>query len=136
MDANMTFEEYKDQISEAVTTNSGLCPVCAALSVFNGKWKLSIIYELSVYGSMRFSEIKKVIGNITNTALSNALKDLEKDGILVRKQFNEIPPHVEYSLTERKKMEYLLESNSMKFLPMSNIHLQKKERIFSLYFMP
>ena len=43
MDANMTFEEYKDQISEAVTTNSGLCPVCAALSVFNGKWKLSII---------------------------------------------------------------------------------------------
>ena len=93
MDANMTFEEYKDQISEAVTTNSGLCPVCAALSVFNGKWKLSIIYELSVYGSMRFSEI-------------------------------------------RKKMEYLLESNSMKFLPMSNIHLQKKERIFSLYFMP
>ena len=103
----MTFEEYKDQISEAVTTNSGLCPVCAALSVFNGKWKLSIIYELSVYGSMRFSEIKKVIGNITNTALSNG-----------------------------KKMEYLLESNSMKFLPMSNIHLQKKERIFSLYFMP
>ena len=103
MDANMTFEEYKDQISEAVTTNSGLCPVCAALSVFNGKWKLSIIYELSVYGSMRFSEIKKVIGNITNTALSNALKDLEKDGILVRKQFNEIPPHVEYSLTEYRK---------------------------------
>ena len=50
---------------------------------------------------MRFSEIKKVIGNITNTALSNALKDLEKDGILVRKQFNEIPPHVEYSLTEK-----------------------------------
>ena len=101
MDANMTFEEYKNQISEVVTTNSGLCPVCAALSVFNGKWKLSIIYELSVYGSMRFSEIKKVIGNITNTALSNALKDLEKDGILVRKQFNEIPPHVEYSLTEK-----------------------------------
>ena len=65
MDANMTFEEYKDQISEAVTTNSGLCPVCAALSVFNGKWKLSIIYELSVYGSMRFSEIKKVIGIVS-----------------------------------------------------------------------
>ena len=107
MDANMTFEEYKDQISEAVTTNSGLCPVCAALSVFNGKWKLSIIYELSVYGSMRFSEIKKVIGNITNTALSNALKDLEKDGILVRKQFNEIPPHVEYSLTEKGEDYFL-----------------------------
>ena len=53
MDANMTFEEYKDQISEAVTTNSGLCPVCAALSVFNGKWKLSIIYELSVYGAIQ-----------------------------------------------------------------------------------
>ena len=121
MDANMTFEEYKDQISEAVTTNSGLCPVCAGLSVFNGKWKLSIIYELSVYGSMRFSEIKKVIGNITNTALSNALKDLEKDGILVRKQFNEIPPHVEYSLTEKGEdllpVFYALTMWGLKYIP-------------------
>lgn len=121
MDANMTFEEYKNQISEVVTTNSGLCPVCAALSVFNVKWKLSIIYELSVYGSMRFSEIKKVIGNITNTALSNALKDLEKDGILVRKQFNEIPPHVEYSLTEKGEdllpVFYALTMWGLKYIP-------------------
>ena len=70
---------------------------------------------------MRFSEIKKVIGNITNTALSNALKDLEKDGILVRKQFNEIPPHVEFSLTEKGEdllpVFYALTMWGLKYIP-------------------
>ena len=52
---------------------------------------------------MRFGELKKAYPNITNTMLTNTLRDLENLGIIHREQFNEIPPHVEYSLTEKGK---------------------------------
>ena len=52
---------------------------------------------------MRFGELKKAYPNITNTMLTNTLRDLESLGIIHREQFNEIPPHVEYSLTEKGK---------------------------------
>ena len=52
---------------------------------------------------MRFGELKKAYPRITNTMLTNTLRDLESLGIIRREQFNEIPPHVEYSLTEKGK---------------------------------
>lgn len=77
------------------------CPMHRALEMLSGKWRTRIIYELAQKESCRFGELKKSVPRITNTMLSATLKDLEELGIIVREQFNEIPPHVEYSLTEK-----------------------------------
>lgn len=60
-------------------------------------------YELCKHPSCRFGELKKAVPRITNTILSTMLRDLESLGIVHREQFNEIPPHVEYSLTDKEK---------------------------------
>ena len=64
---------------------------------------MQIIYELCIKSPMRFGELKKMLGNVTNTALTNALRELEENELIHREQFNEIPPHVEYSLTDKGK---------------------------------
>lgn len=79
------------------------CPVQKILNLFQGKWNLRIIYELSKNESMRFGELKKAVPDISNTVLTSTLKALENQGIVLRQQFNEVPPHVEYSLTESAK---------------------------------
>lgn len=79
------------------------CPVQKILNLFQGKWNLRIIYELLKHESMRFGELKKAVPDISNTVLTSTLKALENQGIVLRQQFNEVPPHVEYSLTESAK---------------------------------
>ena len=74
------------------------CPVQKILNLFQGKWNLRIIYEF-----MRFGELKKAVLDISNTVLTSTLKALENQGLVLRQQFNEVPPHVEYSLTESAK---------------------------------
>ena len=69
--------------------------------MLQGKWKLQILYELCIKCPMRFGELKKVLKPITNTALTNALKELEADELIQRIQYNEMPLRVEYSLTEK-----------------------------------
>ena len=76
------------------------CPVKYALSVLSGKWKLYIIYVLANEGMVRFNELQRKVGGISAIMLSKNLQELERDGIVIRKQFEEIPPHVEYSLSE------------------------------------
>lgn len=101
MKKEMTAEEYLQKIlSEKVSDN---CPMRRALALLSGKWRTHIIYELCRNKSCRFSELKKAIPRITNTMLTTALRELEELGIVSREQFNEIPPHVEYSLTEKGK---------------------------------
>ena len=78
-----------------------ICPVGSALSAIGGKWKMRIICSLYVDGIQRFNDLKKKVSGISNAVLSSALKELESDGIILRKQFEEIPPRVEYSLTDR-----------------------------------
>lgn len=75
------------------------CPVMTALSVFGGKWKPVILWVIRD-GQHRFSEIKRKIPPITQKILTQHLKELEADGIVTRKVFPEVPPRVEYSLTE------------------------------------
>ncbi len=79
-----------------------LCPVCLTQRMMRGKWKIVIIWLLR-NRELRFSEIRKSIPNITQANLSSQLKDLESDKLVNRKSFNEIPPRVEYSLTEEGK---------------------------------
>lgn len=73
------------------------------LSIINGKWKLTIIYYLSTYEKIRFNQLKRYLGKITYKTLSDSLKELEQDGLVNRKAFPQIPPKVEYSLTEKGK---------------------------------
>lgn len=87
--------------SSPILTDDGNCPVTPVVQMLQGKWKLQILYELCIKCPMRFGELKKVLKPITNTALTNALKDLEADELVQRIQYNEIPLRVEYSLTEK-----------------------------------
>lgn len=101
MKKEMTAEEYLQRImTEPVDDN---CPMRKTLGLLSGKWRTHIIYELCKNESLRFSELKKAYPRITNTMLTHTLRDLEELGIVHREQFNEIPPHVEYSLTEKGK---------------------------------
>ena len=71
--------------------------------MLQGRWKFQIIYELCIKSPIRFGELKKELGGITNTMLTSSLRELEQDGLVDRIQFNEIPPHVEYSLSDKGK---------------------------------
>lgn len=73
------------------------------LSVINGKWKLLIIYYLSKNGEVRYNELQRMIGQITYKTLSATLKEMQADGLVHREEYPQIPPKVEYSLTEKGK---------------------------------
>lgn len=71
------------------------------LSLINGKYKMTILYTLMEFGVVRFNEMKKYIGSISYKTLSVMLKELEADQLIHREEYPQIPPKVEYSLTER-----------------------------------
>lgn len=73
------------------------------LSIIAGKWKMKIIYLLIGCEIARYGEIKRSIAGITHKMLSAQLKELERDGIIHRKEYPQIPPKVEYSLTTKGK---------------------------------
>lgn len=73
------------------------------LSLINGKYKMTILYTLMEFGMVRFNEMKKYIGGISFKTLSSTLKELERDRLVHREEYPQIPPKVEYSLTERGK---------------------------------
>lgn len=79
------------------------CPLEYGLTVFGGKWKSRIICVLSTVNSLRYSELRREMYNITDAVLSSTLKDLIDDGIIDRKSYDEIPPRVEYLLTGKGK---------------------------------
>ena len=101
MDEFMSNEEYLTRVKEGIVTDLGNCPVTPLLLMLQGKWKTQILYELCIHDTVRFGVLKKELPGITNTMLTNALRELEADGFVHREQFNEIPPHVVYSFTER-----------------------------------
>ena len=76
-----------------------VCPLRYLTEIFGGKWKMPIICILADQKPKRYSVIKRRLGDITNMMLSQSLKELEAAGMVSRTQYNEIPPHVEYSLT-------------------------------------
>ncbi|MEN6349559.1 MAG: helix-turn-helix domain-containing protein [Syntrophomonas sp.] len=71
------------------------------LSVLSGKWKLKIIYVLICMGTVRYGVLKKSIDGITHKMLSSQLKELENEGIIFRNEYPQVPPKVEYSLSEK-----------------------------------
>lgn len=89
---------YKKKLEEDIR-----CPLEYGLEIFGGKWKSRIICVLGTQKVLRYSEIRHEMINITDAVLAATLKQLIQDGIVARKSFNEVPPHVEYSLTEKGK---------------------------------
>ncbi len=78
-----------------------LCPVRYSLDIVGGKWKLPILCMLASGEPTRYSAIKRKLGDVTNMMLSQSLKELEATGMVYREQYNEVPPRVEYTLTEK-----------------------------------
>lgn len=76
------------------------CPVEATLSLISDKWKVLILRDL-LTGTKRFGELKKSIGSISQKVLTSNLRAMEDDGLLMREVYAEVPPRVEYTLTER-----------------------------------
>lgn len=77
------------------------CPLEYGLDVFGGKWKSRIICVLAECSTLRYSSLRGEMGNITDAVLAATLKELIADGMVRRTSYDEIPPRVEYSLTEK-----------------------------------
>ncbi|WP_237175050.1 MULTISPECIES: winged helix-turn-helix transcriptional regulator [Paenibacillus] len=79
------------------------CPVEFTVNMIGGKYKLLILHNLSLLGVRRFNELRKEFPNITQRTLTRQLRELETDGLINRQVYSEIPPKVEYSLSETGK---------------------------------
>lgn len=77
------------------------CPLEYGLEIFGGRWNSRIICVLSSKGVLRYSELRKEMGNITDAVLASTLKILIKNNLVLRRSYDEIPPRVEYCLTEK-----------------------------------
>ena len=92
---SMSMNDYKEKGNIQET------PFGYTLKVIGGKWKMLILYLLAENQPVRFNDMKRRIGAITFKTLSSQLKELEADGIVQRKEYPQIPPKVEYSLTQK-----------------------------------
>ena len=79
------------------------CPLEYGLDIFGGKWKSRIICVLAERDALRYSVLRREMSNITDAVLAATLKELLADEMIARRQFEEIPPRVEYCLTEKGK---------------------------------
>ena len=75
------------------------CPVETTLMLIGDKWKVLILWNL-MNGTMRFGELKKSIGHVSQKVLTSQLRQMEESGLLTRKVYAEVPPRVEYTLTD------------------------------------
>lgn len=89
-------------MAEADLAHGAHCPAELALDFLAGKWRPMIIFWL-MDGALRFNELQRRLGSVTHRTLSKVLKEMEQDRLLVRKDYGEIPPRVDYSLTKLGK---------------------------------
>ncbi len=82
------------------------CPVELTVNMVGGKYKLIILHKLATHGIRRFNELRREFPNITQRTLTRQLRELESDGLINRQVYPEIPPKVEYSLSETGKSLY------------------------------
>lgn len=98
---NNTIIENQDIKSEIkIVFDEKSCPVTATMQVLGGKWKAILINAIYHTSPARFGELKRSVVGITQSMLTQQLRELEDDGLISRKIYAEIPPRVEYTLTE------------------------------------
>lgn len=84
-------------------TSTKNCGISQVMSLLGGKWRLLILWRIHQHEGVRFNELKRNVAGITNVMLTRCLTDLISFGFVIKKDFQTIPPHVEYSLTEQGK---------------------------------
>jgi DNA-binding HxlR family transcriptional regulator len=95
---NVDNQEIKNE--KIIVFDEKSCPVTATMQVLGGKWKAILINAIYHTSPARFGELKRSVKGITQSMLTSQLRELEEDGIISRKIYAEIPPRVEYTLTE------------------------------------
>lgn len=94
-------DTLREEIKEKILRGDFNCEKELTLSIFSGKWKIVILWHLGVEGPHRFSQLQKLFPKISHKILSKQLRELMEDRIIHRTVYPEIPPRVEYSMTER-----------------------------------
>lgn len=79
------------------------CGVIYALEILGGKWRLPVLWKLSKQESIRYNELRRQLPGISNTMLTRVLEELENNELILRHEYETLPLHVEYSLTENGK---------------------------------
>lgn len=79
------------------------CPLNRALKLISGKWKMQILCSLHNNGPTRYNQLKRTLDGVSNTVLAGALRELEADGLVVRREFLEVPVRVEYDIAEQSR---------------------------------
>jgi DNA-binding HxlR family transcriptional regulator len=121
-------DTLRKEIREKIKNGEYNCEKELTLSVISGKWKVVLIWHLGVDGTLRFSDLQRLFPKISHKMLTNQLRELMEDGIVRREVYPEVPPRVEYSMTEmgmtllpivqmmydwgKKRMEAFKETNS------------------------
>jgi DNA-binding HxlR family transcriptional regulator len=100
-------EDTTTATSTSEQDDSLVCPVARTASIVSGKWTLLIIRDLT-YGTQRFSELERSLVGISPKTLSERLSALESEGIVHRQTYAEVPPKVEYSLTEKGQALFVI----------------------------
>lgn len=77
----------------------GICPFATTQRILTGKWSIVVMYQLSM-GTKRFNQLQRLLPGVTQTILTKQLRQLEKDGLIIRTVYAEVPPRVEYSLSD------------------------------------
>ena len=100
MKNNTNVDNQEDKTEKKSVFDENSCPVTATMQVLGGKWKAILINAIYLTSPARFGELKRSVKGITQSMLTSQLRELEDDGIISRKIYAEIPPRVEYTLTE------------------------------------
>ena len=100
MKNNTIIDNQGDKNEKKLVFDENSCPVTATMQVLGGKWKAILINAIYLTSPARFGELKRSVKGITQSMLTQQLRELEDDGLISRKIYAEIPPRVEYTLTE------------------------------------
>ncbi|GAA1863431.1 helix-turn-helix domain-containing protein [Myceligenerans crystallogenes] len=87
-------------MAKASRSGPYICGIDAALDVVSGKWKGLVLWELHTHGVLRFAQLRRALPGVSEKMLTQHLREMEADGLVHREVYAEVPPRVEYSLTE------------------------------------
>lgn len=97
----MTTKEGNVTMIEESAIATKTCGLRKSLQVIGGRWKILLLCSIQEKGTVRYGELKREVAGITNTMLAKSLQEMERDGMVIRHQYNEMPVRVEYSLSPK-----------------------------------